>query len=239
MGSNITTILTCYNRPTIIDEQINSIKNQTVKSDEIWMWYNKGNFDSNLFSGKVDKEAICNHNFSFFGRFAFALLAETEYVAIFDDDTIPGTKWFENCLNCMKTHPGIYGTAGIILHGDFYHPHTKIGWASPKQNIVEIDLCGHAWFLRRSDLAAMWKEPIYSRNNGEDIHLSFAAQKHNGTKTYCPPHYYNDQETWGSLKGNAYGCGPEASWKKSTHGQLRNEIVYNAIKNGWKPLYSR
>lgn len=239
MPSKITTILTGYNRPHILDEQIESIRSQTIPSSEIWLWYNQSDHDASKFSGKVDKEAICNHNFKFFGRFAFSMLAQTEYIAIFDDDTIPGKKWFENCLNCMKTHPGIYGTAGIVLHGDFYHPHTKIGWASPRPHITEVDLVGHAWFFKKSTLSNMWKEEPYSYDNGEDIHFSFTSQKYAGVKTYVPPHPNEDSEMWGSLKGVAYGSGPEASWKKSSHGQLRNEIVANAVKNGWKPLYLR
>ena len=30
--------------------------------------------------------------------FAAALLADTEYIAIYDDDTIPGKQWHSNCL---------------------------------------------------------------------------------------------------------------------------------------------
>ena len=58
---------------------------------------------------------MCNHNFKFFGRFAFAMLAQTEYVAIFDDDTIPGKNWFKHCLDHMIQLNGLLGTTGIQL----------------------------------------------------------------------------------------------------------------------------
>lgn len=235
---SITAILTEYNRGKYIDEQLKSISQQTCPPEDIMMWYNKGT-EPQIQVPEIKKAAYCTHNFSFFGRFAFALLAQTEYVAIFDDDTIPGNKWFENCLNCMKTHPGIYGTAGVVLQGDYYHPHHKLGWASPRSNITEIDLVGHAWFFKKEYLQYIWREEPYSYLNGEDIHFSYASQKYGGIKTYVPPHPNSDPEMWGSLKGIAYGSDQFSSWKKSTHGQLRNEIVSNAIKNGWKPLYLR
>lgn len=233
---SITAILTGYNRGQYLEEQLESIKAQTISPDEIMLWYNKGS-QPQYYLKEVGKAAYCTYNFSFFSRFAFAFLAKSEYIAIFDDDTIPGTKWFENCLKTMETHPGIMGTAGIVLQGNYYHPHHKIGWASPKQIITEVDLVGHAWFFKKEWLQYIWKEEPYSYDNGEDIHFSYMAQKYGGIKTYVPIHYYEDHETWGSLKAIAYGSDEFSSWKISNHGALRNEIVYNAVDNGWKPLY--
>ena len=99
---SITVILNCYKRPEYLKEQIEAIKNQSVPIEDIWIWYNKPE-DQEQFdlSGLGCKVATCNHNFKFHGRFAFGLLAQTEYVAYFDDDTITGPKWFENCLNAI------------------------------------------------------------------------------------------------------------------------------------------
>lgn len=237
MDYNITAILCAYNRPHILQEQIESIKNQTIPPKDIMLWYNKGTEEQ--IKTDIEKSAYCNYNFKFFGRFAFALLAQTEYIAIFDDDTIPGTKWFENCLNAMKTSPGIMGTAGVIIQGDYYHPHQKIGWASPRPGIWEVDLVGHAWFFKKEWLKYMWMEEPYSYDNGEDIHFSYTAQKYGNIHTYVPFHDGNDIETWGSLKGIGYGSDSVASWKHAHHGELRNRIIKNAIDNGWEPLYRR
>ena len=59
--------------------------------------------------------AVCNTNFGVWARFAFALNALGTYVCIFDDDTIPGRKWLENCLTESKKQRGLYGTRGICF----------------------------------------------------------------------------------------------------------------------------
>lgn len=236
MDCDITAILCAYNRPHILEEQLQSIKIQTIPPKDIMLWYNKGERDQ--LKVDIEKSAYCNYNFKFFGRFAFALLAQTEYVAIFDDDTIPGSKWFENCLNTMETNEGILGTAGVVLHGDFYHPHTKIGWASPRPFVAPADLVGHAWFFKKEWLKYMWMEEPFSYDNGEDIHFSYTAQKYGGIDTFVPIHG-DDPETWGSLKAIAYGSDAVASWKQARHGDLRNKIVKNAVEHGWNPLYMR
>ena len=61
-------------------------------------------------------------------RFAYALNAKTEYIAMFDDDTIPGPLWFENCLNTMKRHEGLLGTIGLVLDTPHsYRPKPRSG----------------------------------------------------------------------------------------------------------------
>ena len=86
MKDGITVILTGYNRPQNIPLQLQSLKSQSVKPDDIWLWYNKGSLEQKVPDGV--KSIVCNHNFKFHGRFSTALLAQTKYVAIFDDDTI-------------------------------------------------------------------------------------------------------------------------------------------------------
>jgi GT2 family glycosyltransferase len=76
------------------------------------LWQNNiEGFDTNLTSSLIT--ASCNKNLGVWARFAYALNASTEYVCIFDDDTIPGNRWLENCLNTIQTHNGLLGTAGI------------------------------------------------------------------------------------------------------------------------------
>ena len=101
--------------------QIKAIQNQTVIPKETWLWVNdhEDNKDYDYSNLGLDKIFQNDHNWKFYGRFAAALLTDTEYIAIFDDDTIPGTKWFENCLNTMKTHEGILGSAGFLLNDKF------------------------------------------------------------------------------------------------------------------------
>lgn len=236
----ITVILNCYKRPQYLQEQIEAIRSQTVKPLDIWIWYNKpenqDQYDLNDLGCKV---ITCNHNFKFHGRFALGLLAQTEYVAFFDDDTIPGNKWFENCLNTIQSgNDGILGTIGILLEGEYYKPNSRVGWAENNNSTtVEVDLVGHAWFMKKEYLKYLWYEEPISWDNGEDMQLSYQAQKYGNVKTFVPPHPINDLNLWGSIpsKGLQYGNDKNASWLSNTnHTPLRNDIVKKQINKGWK-----
>ena len=91
-----TVILTLYRRPQNLARQIEALRSQTLPPKEIWIWINDHVDNSDLCFDYLDCDRIIDssYNFKFFGRFAAALLADTKYIAIFDDDTIPGEKWF-------------------------------------------------------------------------------------------------------------------------------------------------
>ncbi len=235
----ITVILNCYKRPQYLHQQIEAIRSQTITPADIWIWYNKPEsgeqYDVMNMGCKV---ATCNHNFKFHGRFAFGLLAQTKYVAFFDDDTIPGKRWFENCINTIeKGWDGILGSTGVVLQGSAYDPNYKVGWnGGGNSEVVEVDLVGHSWFMNKNYLRYLWYEEPISWENGEDMQLSYLAQKYGGVKTYVPPHPPSDHSLWGSLpeKSTSLGVDENASWRNSNHSPLRNKIAAEQIKRGWK-----
>lgn len=248
-STDITAILTCYKRPHLLKEQIEALRNQSVPPKEIWVWINepeKHDFDyekikMNIYAPDV-KIFDCNHNWKFYGRFAAALLVDTEYVAIFDDDTIPGKDWLSNCLQTMSIREGILGGVGCILPGDRYYGHERVGWSAPNEEIVEVDLVGHAWFFKREWLQYLWREKPQTWDNGEDIQFSYLAQKYGGIKTFVPPHRKDKPEMFSSLKGMQYGIDEVATSNTRNHEvfyKQRNECVANAVKNGWKIIKER
>lgn len=239
-SSDITVILCSYNRPHLLNEQIESIKSQSVPVDDIWLWYNQGSQPQIQVQGI--KVAYCNYNFKFFGRFAYAMLAKTKYIAFFDDDTIPGKNWLKNCLDHIETHEGILGTTGVQLTKKKYINHIKVGWNGTNgsnESIEEVDLIGHAWFLKKEWLKYLWYEDPVSWDNGEDIHLSYIVKKYANISSYIVPHPKCDLSVWGSTKGSDYGSDDQASWKKqpNKHINLRNKVVKNLIERGWNPLF--
>lgn len=236
---SLTVILTVYKRPKYLAKQIKAIENQTIKPSDIWIWYNKPEGeDFQKLDSKGYTVIRADENYKFHARFAFGLLSDAEYLAFFDDDTIPGRKWFENCLNTINSgYDGILGTSGILLKDQKYTGCRKIGWNGEKYPYVtKVDLVGHAWFLRREYLKYLWYEPQISYENGEDIQLSYLCQKYGNINTYVPPHHKKQMQTWGSIKGNRYGDDIAASYKKKGHYILRNKIVSECIKRGWKPI---
>ena len=241
---DITVILNCYRRPQYLEEQIAAIRSQTKKPVQIWLWinYHEDNkyFDFSQLS--VDRVINNNYNWKYYGRFAAAMLADTEYVALFDDDTIPGKKWFESCLATMKLTPGILGGAGVAVEGDQYRKHARYGWSSQNEETVEVDLVGHAWFFKQDWVKYLWMEKPYTWDNGEDIQFSYCCQKYGNVQTYCPPHPKEDVEVFSSLKGYEYGVDDKASSNSRNHTvfyQQRDACVSNAIDNGWKTVEMR
>tara|TARA_E500000178_G_scaffold308629_1_gene322428 strand:- start:251 stop:1813 length:1563 start_codon:yes stop_codon:yes gene_type:complete len=238
-NETVTAILNCYRRPEYLEEQIRSLKNQTIKPDEIWIWvnYHEDNKDIDFSKFDCDRVIKNDYNWKFYGRFAGALLSNNKYIAMFDDDTIPGNMWLENCLSTMKTHEGILGGAGVVLPGDRYYGHTRYGWSSQNEEVVEVDLVGHAWFFKREWLRFLWMEKPFTWENGEDIQFSYCAQKYGGIKTYCPPHPNNNKEMFSSLKGYEMGVDEKATSRARNHHVFyaqRDACVKNAVLNGWK-----
>lgn len=245
----ITVIMTGYNRPYIAHKQLEAIKNQSEPPADIFFWRNMSSEAPTCFNLPIGldegvKGVYSNHNWKFHGRFAFALLAQTEYIALFDDDTIPGKDWFKNCLQTMEHTPGILGTTGIKLISNRYDPHVKVGFNAhqsgnqPNYLTQEVDLVGHAWFFKREWLKHMWAEYPLSWENGEDIQFSYLCQKYGDIKTYVPPHPLNKEEMWGSIEPE-HGQDKVASWRKTNHMPLRNMIVKECVDNGWKPICLR
>ncbi len=126
----------------------------------------------------------------FYGRFAFAMMSQAEFLAAFDNDTIPGTHWLRNCVDAFRDRPALLGSIGVTMEqSDRYAPNTRTGWIGegPTQN-QEVDLAGHAWFLPRDWLRYFWYEKPSTFLTGEDMHMSFSFQKHLGVPTVIPAH---------------------------------------------------
>jgi len=236
---NITTILTAYNRPEYLDQQISLIQKQTVKS-EIWIWYNKGEKSQKQIKDPNIKTIVCNHNFKFHGRFSLALLAKTKYVAIFDDDCFPHPKWYENCLDSITKCNGILGTTGVVTLSKKYHPNKKYGWNGIKSDKIErVDLVGHGWFFKKEWAKYMWMEEPLSWDNGEDIQFSYLCQKYGNINTYVPPHPENNRELWGNHPKMAVQAGDDENathLHAPNHYLIRNNLCKTYMEKGWNTV---
>jgi len=258
--SDITVVLNGFRRPENLNEQLDALNNQTVKPKEILLWYNHpGDDNLNYDIGTEIPVAYCNYNFGVWARFYFAMNAQNPYVCIFDDDTIPGRRWLENCLNTMKTHEGLLGTIGLLYTNpsppgpkcSYYEQYIRFGQAKTavKNNEpVQVDLVGHSWFFKREWLSYMVRELPHPRYNtcGEDMHFSYMLQKYANIPTFVPPHPSNDQELWGSIKGSVYGTDSVSMWETNQQSidgipfkQLMNEHFIEQRHKGWKLINER
>ncbi len=209
----VSAILNLYKRPHVFKQQYESLINQTVPPDEILVWRNEGSdlseFDSEIL--KKCKFANSTENWGVWARYAYALNAKGDYLTLLDDDTLPGKRWIENCLKLQEEEQCILGAIGVRFHDLEYQNYERFGWAEPCEEKVLVDIVGHASFAPRSCYGAFWCEaPVPNHSlSGEDVHLSYAAQKYLGMKTYAAPHPVDNMEIWGSMPKEAWKYGTE------------------------------
>lgn len=241
MNKDISVILNVYKRPYTLEAQIEAIKNQTVgiPSENIHVWYNDADVEQFLPEDENIKTYECNWNTKFFGRFMIPLLCQTPYIAMLDDDVIPGKRWFENCLTTIDEVNGILGSSGVVLHQKSYMPNHKVGWNGQHLNETsQVDLVGHGWFFKQEWAKYMWMEEPPSWDNGEDMFFSYMAQK-NGIDTFVPPHPPNNKEMWGNVPGRDKNWGFDKNAHSLTHNNhlnLRGKIVSNLVDKGWQTV---
>jgi hypothetical protein len=235
----ITPIITAYRRPHTIRPLVAALRAQTVRPDRIWAWANDPTPEvtAALAGAGLDRIVTSSENTYFHGRFALALLVPTEYVAIFDDDSIPGPEWFDNCLATMARTAGILGTAGVLLRGPSYAQRSMHGWQRPNDQAIEVDLVGQAWFLRTEWVRYLFAAPVVTGTNGEDIELAARAWRMAGIRSFCPPHPPGDLRRWGRTRGLELGV--ERSVTRPSHFAERESTVRAEIIAGWRPLFAR
>jgi hypothetical protein len=236
----ITVILTYWKRDTF-RKQLVSILSQTVKPKEIWVYQNESHIDIPT----VDLSGIDipinfihskNKNFKFHGRFALPLLSDSEYTIIFDDDTIPGERWFENCLRLSRSRDCIIVANGRRIFENYDKPgetwQKSYGGTDFCLEDTPVDYGGHCWFYKTKWTKNMWLDKAYSWDNGEDIHFSAACKIYENIPTYVPHMPKEDRRYWGDLEGNL-GQDHFATWRNPTHDSLRREITSYWVKKGW------
>jgi hypothetical protein len=241
--SSITAIINIYKRPHTLDEQIDAIRKQTIQPENIFIWNNGNTINLDKYKNITDIRVFDNnHNYGVWSRFLIGLLANTTYICIFDDDTIPGNKWFENCINCMNKREALYGTIGVVFQNNlikYNHKH-RIGWDGNRNEIKFVDIVGHSWFFKKEWLTYFTRElPDINnmKNNGEDIHFSYVLNKYGNISTCVPPHPPNDINLWGSKPHTAwkYGCdgnsetGPNLDKTYSTYMNKGFKLITNRL----------
>ena len=238
MKKEISAVIFTFRRPDYFREQIEAIKSQTISPKEIIVGHLVNDKTKDFDFSGIDNLILFEKDTGFNMKFISALTSQGDYIAIFDDDTIPSEGWFRNCLNCFQKKPGIYTPFGVRITNPSYRGVYRLsGWDHNNEEIEEVSFAGQSWFFPFSYLCYMFMEQPPFYNNAEDIWFAFLTQKYGNVKCYVPPHPKNEKEKWGS-KHPEYGLDKEAiSIRKYTeHNFLRNKMVKFLIEEkGWNP----
>ncbi|WP_395783316.1 glycosyltransferase family 2 protein [Aquirufa sp.] len=244
---DVSCVLTVYKRPDQLTEQIKALENQTLKPKEIIIFHDKVEGELEVETSVIDSDLVSNHikvdrNVGVWGRFAGGLLSKSKYVCFFDDDTIPGSRWLENCHTHIIKRKGLYGTIGIDswnLKNYPFRSFRRWGWDGPSKSVKEVDLVGHSWFLEKDWLGVMWinSRKLYEfKYVGEDMFLSFSLKKWLGIKTYVPPHPPQKVEYYGSQPKKALEYGQQkdiAIGYNDVHFRKMNSAINQILKMGF------
>lgn len=216
--NHVSVMLTAYRRQDNLKRQYEQLKAQTVKvdDDDITVWVNHGGDNREVISflrrHKL-KHIVANPNAGVWPRMWHCLAFKTPYTCVFDDDTIPGRRWFENCLDSLRTHKGLMSTHGYRLREDrsVISVHGWRGNNSP--DVEQVDLAGHCWFFPTYFIKHYaFYEPRGTATCGEDYHWSYTMQQL-GHGCYVPPHPLDNKELWGSIDGER-GLDEEALFRR-------------------------
>jgi hypothetical protein len=239
-------ILNTFIRPFTFEQQLNAVLSQTVPPKRIIVWNNNPDFDLSQYKYVPNIVIIqSSTNLGVWARF-FSLyyLLAGEYVCVFDDDTIPGTRWFENCISTMTQYNALIGTIGVYFNkGDTYSVIKRYGWDGPSCDVKIVDIVGHSWFFKKEWVSTLIREVpnIDERflTCGEDIHLSYVLAKYLNIPTVVAPHPENDTSLWGSQKESALHYGNIHSTFCSTGIDKFSEALNFYISKGFETVVNK
>ena len=221
---------------------ITSIRNQSVQPKKIIVWVNPSKEHPFVNSVGTKLEIIyCSENYGVYSRFTAGLLCDTDRILILDDDTLPGKDWAKNCFNTIERvgDESIIGYRGIrLLPNALYDIEA---YQKGTNEITEVDLCGHSWFVKRKHILAMFEDQPVNKFNGEDTHLSASNQIKYGTKTYIPAQPLTKPQDCGSTM-QQLGALPgrlSTSLGPTEHFAQREKVNKHWISKGWKTFYER
>ena len=167
---SVTVVLNVYQRVENLSKQLASFAASTLKPAEIWVCIfaspKTKAFMQTIEIFKAKQPSIHVHtifsdyDFKYFGRFQLAMQASTKYVALFDDDQIPGPTTLELLVNVAEKlkQPAILGLTGRVFkpstasHGmAWYHmsnsrENPKKSWLSPCDPLYHYCPLPKDWF---------------------------------------------------------------------------------------------
>lgn len=124
---------------------------------------------------------------SYFGRFQLALAARTPFVAVFDDDTLPGTQVLHTLLHMAHTEIGRHSVLSARGHHLQWPMLEPFAMSARSPSVVEEDVVGGFWFATAGLLRLLWRDRPLSLDTSEDSQLCAAVRKYTGRSCLVVP----------------------------------------------------
>ena len=232
---DLTLLLTVYRRNNL-SEQLKAVAAQSVRPARVVIFQN-GSHQA-LPAEEITRagaEVVRNStNTKFFGRFAFLLTARTHFVAVMDDDVLPGPKCIESFIAQAVSLDGIIGGNGrIALSNPCKQQLLKPPDVGIRALPIQVDFVGHLWLFKQSLLHDMFSIKPHTLDTGEDMHLSFSSRLISGVGSYAGAQLNQEQLSDTAL--NSLAKDGYASYRRSP-GRRRRLVEKHFEKLGHRFL---
>lgn len=196
----ISVIIQTYKRPENLGEQIEKLQNQSIQPTEIIISHIENDLTDEFNFGGYQTVRF-SHDPGFRSKFITASTVRTDcdFIAIFDDDNMPGSKALENFYESYQEQPGLYGSLGCDLeHGYYEH---SAGRNLNNDDIKQVDFVGQTLFFPVDYLMYYFDKfcPLDIHSGEDDIWFSFLCDQHD-IQRFVPPHPTDDTQKWASRR---------------------------------------
>jgi hypothetical protein len=230
---SVSVVLTVYKR-NYLEQQLIALSKQTLQPDKIYVFQNGDYVDISEIRKKYNFNYIYNQeNTKFYGRFAYCLTLETEYVVIFDDDLIPAPRWLELSISeSLRLNAIIGSNARTFKDNKIIAPCNDEGI---RPETLLADWVGHCWVFKKKWLHYMFSVEPLTYNGGEDLQLCSLSKLLGNINTYVckqPSEDFLSDVTFNQIAGDEH-----ASYKiyDFDENALKMKTFFN--KMGLKYLY--
>ena len=242
LDDQVTVVISTFLRPEILTHQIEALREQTMDlKGRIIIWQTKSKYwDGKEWSEvKFDippdvKLVVTECDLKLPSRFAVALMADTPYVCLMDDDVIPSKQWLEEAFRLSKIENAVVSAYGMKYETNKLNDLNSVRFGDHGNHNpipIEVDVGGHSWFGRREWFSTFFREPVLSEREGDDIHFAYTLKKYTDVRIFVSPYPEDNKDIWGNTD-HLIGLGPRAlharKWEDEGYWRNPNNLFWTA-----------
>lgn len=246
--ADLSIVLAYHARATLVTPQLRAIAASSVRPVGMVAWVNPseiGQFPAHVLRDLEQVAPIYpTADMGPWMRWAIAGQCATKYVAVLDDDCLPGPKWFQAAIERLDVagESDVVVAAGAIYNSDNPSDMQLLGPEQIPQTEQGPDIGRGGWIMRSHVARQIANTMRYSEILSTGIHVASVVQSMDGSHILLP--YSADRTTYGMLEAprteNSISTRLAAIASVDPEVQTPEairEIAYYAYRDdGWMPL---
>jgi len=201
---DVTVILRVFNREFVLQRQVQAFLSQRppIRKCQIFVAGSEKMANSaravikrlRPYAGPTILELIdVEPNLKLYGSWQLVLQVDTTYVAMYDDDQVPGPNHIETLIAAAQQTSGIVSMTGRHLERvtDWEKPSVHLGGPSSwvehcaLDNVaLRVDKLDRHWLMHSSLAQQIWREVPTTLQGGDDLWVSHILNKYAGAESY-------------------------------------------------------